>query len=203
MKNNLVVIIFSVVVVVIASMCSFTSSQVSQKETEAAQMRSTLADMEEVLTLQVAELTENVIAPVPPATQEIIPSATAELVTGAISGKLSYPSDFIPELTIIAFEVVDNTMTGTWYSVDTEMNQRTYQIEGLPAGFYYVIAYMRDAGANALRAGYTLYVPCGLSVSCEDHSLIAVEVKAGMVTEGVDPGDWYVDPSTYPPNPSE
>lgn len=203
MKNKLVVIIFCVLFVVIASMCSFTSSQVAQKSTEIAQMKSTLADMEATLTLQAVGATDIAPPPTAKATEDVQPVADTEPATGAITGNLSYPSDFIPELRIIAFEVVDNNMTGTWYSVDTVMNQRTYQIEGLPAGNYYVIAYMRDAGENALRAGYTLYVPCGLSVDCSDHSLIAVEVQAGSVVEGVDPGDWYVDPSNYPPDPSQ
>ena len=202
MKKNLLVIALSLVVVLIAGMCLFTSSQVSESETEIAVLQGTQLMMEEELTLQAVKMTENVPAPIASETQRLSPTYTSEPATGTISGSLSYPSEFIPALRIVAFEVVNNSMTGTWYSVDTELNQFTYQMDNLPAGQYYVVAYMQEAGENALRAGYTQYVLCGLSVDCTDHSLIAVEVMTGAVTAGVDPGDWYVDPSNYPPDPS-
>ncbi len=91
-------------------------------------------------------------------------------------------------------------MTGNWYVIETELNQPTYQIDNLPTGTYYVVAYLPDT--DQLRAGYTKAVPCGLSVECSDHALIPVEVTAGTATEGIDPGDWYVEPENYPPDPT-
>jgi len=203
MKKNVVLLPGSFLVVLISVMCSFSNSQVSQKATEVAALEGTLKVMEADMTLQAAEMTENDLIPESSATEAIVPTAPEAAATGSISGKLSYPSDFIPALRIVAFEVVNDNMTGNWYSVDSEMNQFTYQMDNLPEGKYYVVAYIRDADENSLRAGYTPFVPCGLSVSCTDHSLIAVEVKNGSMTEGVDPGDWYVDPSNFPPDPSQ
>jgi len=201
--NKSLPIVLSLLIALVSGMCTFTGSKVSQKATEIAELEGTLVVMEEEMTLQAATITENAFIPEPSSTEEVIPTVPQVQATGSISGKLSYPSDFIPALRIVAFEVINDSMTGTWYSLDTELNQFTYQIDNLLEGKYYVVAYIRDADDNALRAGYTQYVPCGLSVSCTDHSLIAVEVMAGSVTEGVDPGDWYVDPTNYPPDPSQ
>ena len=91
-----------------------------------------------------------------------------------------------------------------YYYVETELNQGTYQLEGLPAGIYQVVAYVREQGAD-ISAGYTYFVPCGLSVDCSDHTLIDVYVYAGQVVEGVDPIDYYAPPgeTDWPADPTE
>ena len=113
--------------------------------------------------------------------------------TGSIVGKLSYPSEFIPPLRVFAFQVGSQT----YFFVDTLENQGTYQIDGLPAGYYQVVAYT----AGGLASGYTQAVPCGLSIDCTDHTLIEVPVNIGQVATGVDPGDWYAPDGTFPPAP--
>ena len=115
--------------------------------------------------------------------------------TGSISGTLSYPSNFIPALRVMA---VSATEQGYSY-VDTQPNQSTYKISGLAPGKYHVIAY---AGGE-LSAGYTLAVLCGLSVECTDHSLIDVVVVAGTNTPNINPQDWYAPPGSFPPMPGD
>jgi hypothetical protein len=116
--------------------------------------------------------------------------------TGSISGSLSYPSEFIPAMQIVAFNVND---TNQWFYLSTAENTNTYQFDGLPAGAYIVVAYV--AGGD-FGGGYTQAVPCGLSVECTDHNLIPVMVSGGQVTSGVDPQDWYAPEGTFPPNPN-
>ena len=113
---------------------------------------------------------------------------------GSISGKLSYPSEFIPPLRVVAFNIFDQS----YRYVDTIQNQSTYQITGLAAGKYHVVAYVMGGG---LAGGYTPAVPCGLSVDCTDHSLSAVSVFAGTDTPNIDPGDWYAPEDSFPPMP--
>jgi len=128
------------------------------------------------------------------------PSGTeAPGTTGAISGNLSYPSEFIPALTVVAFKVDD----GQWFYVQTEVNQGTYTLEGLPAGTYHLVAYPQPSAGipDDVAAGYTQMVPCGYSTNCTDHSLIPVEVEAGETITGIDPGDWYAGPQAFPANP--
>jgi hypothetical protein len=127
----------------------------------------------------------------------LLPSAPVgdiPLAGGKISGRLSYPSEGIPPMYVVAFRVD----TGTFYFVDAETNQGEYMIENLPPGVYHVVAY---PVGGSLGGGYTQAVPCGLSVDCNDHSLIDVHVVAGQETSGVDPADWYAPEGAFPPNP--
>jgi hypothetical protein len=113
---------------------------------------------------------------------------------GSISGHLSYPSEFIPPLRVVAFNLFDQS----YRYVDTLQNQSTYQIAGLAPGKYHVVAYVAGGG---LAGGYSQMVPCGLSANCSDHSLIDVVVLAGADTPNIDPGDWYAPENAFPPMP--
>ena len=114
---------------------------------------------------------------------------------GSISGKLSYPSEFIPPLRVVAFNIFDQS----YRYVDTLQNQSTYQISGLAPGKYHVVAY----AGGSLAGGYTPAVACGLSVECTDHSLSDVVVFAGTDTTSIDPADWYAPENSFPPMPGE
>ena len=82
-------------------------------------------------------------------------TVTPTPVPGSVSGTLSYPSEFIPPLRVVAFNV-----NGLNYRyVDTMQDQGNYQITGLAPGAYHVVAYIMD---GTLAGGYTLAVPCGL-----------------------------------------
>ena len=124
---------------------------------------------------------------------------------GTITGKLSYPSSFIPPMRVVVF-TLDNAVVAY---TDTAMNQGSYSID-LPEGTYHVIAYPYDPTASVVATttdnktfagGYTAAVPCGLSVDCTDHTLLNVQVAKGQ-TVHADPGDWYVAPGTFPPMPN-
>ncbi len=114
--------------------------------------------------------------------------------TGMIAGNLSYPSEWIPALRVVAFNAA--TMAAEEI-LDTQENDSFYTMT-LPVGTYYVVAYTMD---GALAAGYTQSVLCGLTVACTDHSLVAVQVLANMSVPDIDPGDWYAPPGTFPPMP--
>lgn len=151
-----------------------------------------------------AEPPANVAVATPQSTAEV-PAPTSTL-PGSIRGKLSYPSEFIPPLRIVAFRLENGAWDQQYVYVDTILNAGEYQIDGLAQGFYWVVAYTIPGGEgipNGLSAGYTQAVPCGLSASCTDHSLIAVEVKGGQVTGGVDPGDWYAPEGSFPVSPAQ
>jgi hypothetical protein len=132
------------------------------------------------------------LIPLPPS------PTTGEPVLGAITGQLSYPSEFIPPMRIVAFRVVDNQT----FFVDTQMHDATYVLP-VPAGTYHVIAYVDgvESDPTSMAGGYSQAVPSGLSVDCLDHSLIEVKVQQGSVTAGIDPGDFYAPESTFPPAP--
>ena len=116
--------------------------------------------------------------------------------TGNISGKLSFPSEGIPPLTVYAFKEGD---TSTYYKVATQQNQNTYLIKDVPVGTYVVVAYTNSS--PAIGAGYTPAVPCGLNVTCTDHSLIPIVVVSGKTVQDVDVQDWYAPADAFPGRP--
>ncbi len=122
------------------------------------------------------------------------PTPTSTSAPGSISGSLSYPSEFIPPLRVVAFQVGGFN----YHYVDTMQNQGDYQITGLAPGVYHVVAYIMN---GSYAGGYTEMVPCGLSVDCTDHSLIDVVVLSGQDTPDIDPADWYAPEGTFPPMP--
>jgi len=130
--------------------------------------------------------------PPPPADQPAAPTAPAG---GQIRGQLSFPGEGIPPLRIVAFREDSQD----WRAVEVHSGAE-YTLDNLPAGTYYVVAYVLD-GSSRSAGGYTRAVPCGLSTECSDHSLIPVLVRPGQVAEGVDPGDWYAPEDAFPPDP--
>ena len=130
-------------------------------------------------------------------TAAIIPTVPTVPATGGISGQLSYPSDFIPPLRVVAFDA-KNILT--YYYVDTALNQFEYTITGLPAGVYHIVSY--KIGSEPLAGGYTQSVPCGLAYGCDDHTLMDVTVTAGQTTTNINPGDWYAAAGAFPPMPN-
>lgn len=128
--------------------------------------------------------------PYPPGVQ---PPAQESNDPGSISGNLSYPSNFIPAQTIVAWSLAQ---PGNYYYVTTSDGVSFYTIANLPPGDYEVVAY-----TQGLAAGYSQAVPCGLSVSCTDHSLIVVTVTSGQETGGVNPQDWYAPEGSFAANP--
>lgn len=160
--------------------------------------------------IQPGSAPETVLMPIATAQTKItepasMPAETAVPAPGSIRGKLSYPSEFIPPLRVVAFRVENGAWTQGYVYVNTNLNDPNYQIDGLEAGYYWIVAYTIPGGDSTpvgLAGGYSQFVPCGLSVDCSDHSLIAVEVKPGQVTDGADPADWYAPEGSFPPNPA-
>jgi hypothetical protein len=136
----------------------------------------------------------SVEAPTP--NSDVSPTLASIPTTGSIKGKLGYPSENIPELHIVAFLFG----TDTFFTIDTETNQSTYQIDGLVEGNYHVVAYTKGSESitAGLSGGYTQAVTCGMQESCTDHTLVDVAVVAGQVVENVDLLDWLIP---LPPSP--
>lgn len=115
-------------------------------------------------------------------------------IGSAITGHLSYPSEGIPPLKVVAFDVITQAPVA---SVETESGQSTYSL-AVPGGIYYIVAYTLN---GELAGGYTAAVECGLSVDCTDHSLLPVPAANGIAMDGIDPADWYAPEGSFPPAP--
>lgn len=125
--------------------------------------------------------------------------------SGKITGKLTYPSDYIPPEMILC---VESNGGQTYCSNERTSRLRrgkisfrlnyltaTYRVD-LPAGNYYLYATFPKGKAptddmEGIKAYYNEFVKCGMSVDCESKKPIAVKVKAGRTAKGITVGDWY------------
>ncbi len=138
------------------------------------------------------------IAPIP-TEAAAIPARDFFPAMGTVSGQeLMFPASAIPPLRIAFFNPDGSLQAYT----DTAPGQNHYSID-LPVGTYTVVAYsIAGNGFNEGTAGgYTPAVACGLSVDCNDHTLIPIAVKAGLTLEGINPNDYYAPENSFPPMP--
>lgn len=146
------------------------------------------------------------VMPTAPVNEEPAMPTDAPLPTfGSISGNLSYPSEFIPSMRVVAFRLANGQPSGEFVFVETALNQANYQLDNLDPGQYWVVAYTIPEGDGApqgLAGGFSQAVPCGLSVECGDHALLAVDVVSGQTTTDINPGDWYAPEGAFPPDPA-
>jgi hypothetical protein len=119
--------------------------------------------------------------PLPPG---VVPSTTTPTVTvtlppppatspapGGITGALSYPSEGIPQIVVVAF----NIDTNYWWWVGTATNQAWYAFADIPAGRYQVVAY----APGGLEAGYAT-----------GTTLRTVVIEGGQTVSGINLTDW-------------
>ena len=130
-----------------------------------------------------------------------IPPEDTPPKNGTITGQLYYPSEYIPPLRIVAFEV-DNL--DQYFMLEITSGE-TYTIE-VPTGTYYVLAYLLnpDVMDPDFAGAYSQFVLCGMEAGCEDHSLVPVVVQPGETVMGVDLADWYLPinrSGEWPSNP--
>ncbi len=111
--------------------------------------------------------------------------------SGLVSGKICFPSDEIPPLTLY----FQSTDSGRMISYQAHEGQSSYSLE-LEPGTYHAYSWLPTG--MLIGGMYSAAVPCGLEASCTDHSPLPVEVQAGQETRGVDICDWYADPLTAP-----
>ena len=136
----------------------------------------------------------------PPGQASDWPSDPTKTGTGTIRGRLGYPSEYIPPMRVVGFDVFSQD----YFYVDTQHNQNAYEMTNLPPSIYHVVAYVREEGPD-LAGGYSYFVTCGMTQDCTNHRLIEVNVYAGQVVEGVDPVDFYIQPGEvdWPENPTQ
>ncbi|MFA6532569.1 MAG: hypothetical protein WCT22_01050 [Patescibacteria group bacterium] len=132
---------------------------------------------------------------IPASAANDLPTPTLADIRGKITGSLGYPSEGIPELTVYAFDTLDQKK---YFTVDTQVNQNSFTITNVDPGSYFVVAYPKKYDASG---SYTKAVPCGLSVECTDHTMIDVIVNPGETASGVEVRDWYAPLDAFPKKP--
>lgn len=127
--------------------------------------------------------------PTAPAATHTVPPAGP----GTVSGAVCFPSEAIPPMTLY----FANVLTGEVTRLDHLDGSASYTVS-LEPGSYVAFAWTSDSG---LAGSYSNAVPCGLSVSCTDHSPIQFTVTPGSTLSGIDICDWYGGPADVPTPP--
>lgn len=188
-------IITSLILALTSVMCSIFTTANTGKVTE-EEKQATVSSLQ----LTVESMETQVATPTPAPTSPIVLPTIAKLPAGSISGQLTYPSEAIPPLRIVAV----NIDTGEFFSTEV-VSDGYYSLYGLPAGKYHVLAYLIDkSGVDPnLAGGYSQFVLCGYSTACSDHTLVDVTVAVNRTTPDINPGDWYAPPGIFPKDPTQ
>lgn len=140
---------------------------------------------------------------------------------GTIAGAIDYPADVLPPVAIYAIA----TDGRRYYWMDRasfgpstgpqDSDWKAYELMWLAPGDYYVFVLQREMAywvpyerSSSVRkkpprfsGAYTNAVQCGLRVGCDDHTPLAVHVRAGETVQGINPDDWYSSPLAFPEVP--
>jgi hypothetical protein len=140
--------------------------------------------------MQMSETNKTTIPTQSPAPTQT-PTPTVLETKGFIEGSLSFPSEGIPENMFVCAETTEGEKV---ICTDNQIKDEEFQYGvgyklEIEPGTYFVYAKTPDSD---YKAYYTEFVNCGMSVDCDSHKKIMVEVKNGQITSEVDPGDWYI-----------
>ena len=122
-------------------------------------------------------------------------AAAAPVCAATIGGRLSYPSEELPGMTVVA-----RNGAGETFSVETRPKQIRYHLE-VPEGRYVVFAIARGTGEAAgkePRGAHTSYSICARDKArlgagrCKTGALEEVSVTQARGREDVDIDDWYI-----------
>ena len=117
------------------------------------------------------------------------------LCAATIGGRLSYPSEELPAMTVVA-----RNAAGETFSVETRPKQARYRLE-VPDGRYVVFAIAQDTGdasGKEPRGAHTAYSLCARDKArlqagrCRTGPLEEVAVTQARGREDVDIDDWYM-----------
>lgn len=114
---------------------------------------------------------------------------------GKVSGAICYPSEGTPAM--IAFFLP--TSGGDPLRQSIRPGQDSYE-SWLPVGEYYAYAWVGSPGFQSGGA-YSQAVPCGLDISCTDHSLRPFSIGLENPATDIDLCDWYGGPGSVPTPP--
>lgn len=171
-RNQLILFVFTILLLLTA--CSFPTPQATEPGGD-------------VLATQVAETLTQVAQNAPSST-----SSGAQ--AGTVTGTICYPSEPpLPPLTIYFANVNTLDVTELPHTDGTGIYTTI-----LPPGTYVAYAWNFEYGGGGT---YSQAVPCGLTVSCTDHSLIEFIVPPGGVVNDIDICDWYGGPGSVPTPP--
>jgi len=134
----------------------------------------------------------------------LVPSPIVENVkktTGTITGRLCYPSDFLPPGDIVAKNILTKELIRQEYIGTTRGGATTYLLELSPGKYY--LRYEAHASLKKpeiFTSGYYTFCSVHLDQCAGDqnHDLLEVEIKPGETLSKIDLCDFYYGPNNEP-----
>ena len=142
---------------------------------------------------QQTEITPIIISPnVQKQTPEVIQ-------TGTVSGKLCYPSEFLPEGQIVAKNTETDKIVNQDYPGSSEGGKNGYTIT-LPEGIY-KIRYEANIDGKVSSGYHTTVCPTGSEITCADTNsrvVVPVKITKDRAVENHDLCDFYYQQESKP-----
>ena len=113
----------------------------------------------------------------------------AGALAGSIDGTISFPSQFVPSMTVYAADLDSSRVR----ALQLARGQTNFSVD-VPPGRYRVFLAPNEPGAPNIYGAYTQYSLCARrdTGKCEDHSLVEVTVAAKTRRSAVTIDDWYL-----------
>lgn len=148
------------------------------------------------------EYFKNTLATITPSPAPIVsPQASpTEVLEGTVSGRLCYPSSFLPPGEIVAKDISSEKTYTENYAGSMAGGKTTYTI-GLPAGTYHLRyqAHASTKDTSIFTSGY--FDECAKTMHTNEctpdsgHIIIPVTIAAGEEVANVDLCDFYYNPT--------
>jgi hypothetical protein len=113
----------------------------------------------------------------------------AAALAGSIDGAISFPSRFVPPMTVYAADL-DSSRVRT---LQLARGQTNFSVD-VPPGRYRVFLAPNEPGAPNIYGAYTQYSLCAIqdTGNCENHALVEVAISAKTRHSAVTIDDWYL-----------
>lgn len=130
---------------------------------------------------------------------ESSPTPSADSQPGTVSGKLCYPSSFLPPGKIVAKEKTSGKIFSQNYAGSEKGATNSYSMSLQPGK--YNLRYEANTGSNTLYGYQTTVCPTGQETTCGDTKqriLVSVEVQSGKTNPDANLCDFYYSDSNKP-----
>lgn len=200
--TNIKLICLGVFCIALLAACNLPGSSPATPANDGAlqtMVAATLTAASPAQTLPPASVTPQPAIPSPVEAPSGTPTATATISptlasqANNVSGKICFPGDSIPAMTVF-FQDMGNNQVMELQIAAGQTQYETY----LPPGAYQAYAWLDDFSRGGL---YSNAVTCGLKSGCTDHTPLKFSVSSGENSQGIDVCDWYAGPFNvpYPP----
>ena len=133
---------------------------------------------------------------------QLVETSIPQKTSGTVSGKLCYPSSFIPKGKIVAKNLDSLELVMLDYPGSEAGGESTYKIDLLPGNYNLKFeAFLEQGSLNGYYTNYSACVDNPDSPDCSGQKtrpLLSVQVESGSSATNIHLCDFYYDPQNPP-----